>query len=227
MKSEKQSPLAASQKTRILIVEDHPIMLQGLTQMINQEKDLCVCGSAFDAHEALKRVTSLKPDLAIVDLSLKGMNGIELIKMLSDAKKKMPVLVLSMHDESLYAERVLRAGGRGYIMKQEAIEKVLVAIRRVLSGEIYLSETMSAKLLEEFMGGASPKETSSVERLSNRELEVFQLIGKGKGTRQIAKELHLSVKTVEAHRENIKKKLHVLSAVELVRHAVQWMESHF
>ena len=192
----------ANAKTRILIVDDHPMMRQGLAQLVNNE-----------------------PDLVLADITLPDKSGIELIKDIQAIHPGLAVLVISMHDESLYAERVLRAGGRGYIMKQEGGKKLMEAIRQVLSGQIYVSEKMSARILESFSGRRSPgADKSPVENLTDREFEVFQLIGQGKGTRQIAEKLHLSVKTVEVHRVNIKTKLKLQSATELIRFAVRWVE---
>lgn len=207
-------------KYRVMLVDDHPILRQGLAQLINQEKDLMVCGQFEEASKALDAVESLTPDAAIVDISLKGASGIELLKNIKVRFPALLVLVLSMHDESLYAERALRAGASGYIMKQEATEQVLVALRKVLNGEIYLSETMSSKLMHQLVGG-KPTAGSLLERLSDRELEIFGLIGQGRGTRQIAEQLHLSVKTVESHRAHIKEKLNLKNATELVHRAIQ------
>lgn len=214
-----------SVKTKVYVVDDHPIIRQGLKQMINQEKDLMICGDAEDACQGLEEIKTLQPGIVIVDISLKGMSGIDLIKNLKNRYAHLPILVLSMHDESLYAERVLRAGARGYIMKQEAATNVLSAIRCILSGKIYVSERMTAKILEKSVDGRSDKTSTPVDLLSDRELEVFQMLGKGIGTRQISKDLHLSIKTVETYRENIKEKLKLENATELVRHAVQWVES--
>lgn len=207
--------------SRIVIVDDHPILRQGLAQLIDQEKDLSICGQFEEASTAFDSISSLKPDLALVDISLKGSSGVELLKNIKAHYPKMMVLVLSMHDESLYAERVLRAGASGYIMKQEASEKVLEAIRKVLAGEIYLSEKMSAKLMHQLIGGRPNATGSLMERLSDRELEVFGLIGQGRGTREIAEQLHLSVKTIESHRAHIKEKLNLKNATELVHRAIQ------
>lgn len=212
-------------KKKILIVDDHPMMRQGLVQLIGVEKDLCVCGESENAEGALDSVQSLKPDLVLADISLPGKNGLELIKDFQTLQPGLPVLVISMHDESLYAERVLRAGGRGYIMKQEGGKKLMQAIRRVLDGKIYVSEKMSADILETFSGRRAGTESSPVENLTDREFEVFQLIGQGQGTRDIAEKLHLSVKTVDVHRTNIKTKLKLKSASELIRFAVRWIES--
>jgi DNA-binding NarL/FixJ family response regulator len=216
--------LKSNDKTRVFIVDDHPIVRQGLAQMIDQEDDLIVCGDAENAHDALGSLDQLKPDIVMIDISLQGMGGIELIKNIKNRHPDLPVLVLSMHDESLYAERALRAGARGYIMKQEAPGSVLIAIRRVLSGEIYVSEKITAKILEKSIEGRLDKSTSPIDLLSDRELEVFQMIGRGRATRQIAKELHLSIKTVETYREHIKEKMKLENAAELVRHAIQWVE---
>lgn len=206
---------------KIMIVDDHPIMREGLVQLLAQEQDMVVCGQFEETSRAFDAIEQLKPDAAIIDLSLKGSNGIELIKNIKAHYPKLLVLVLSMYDESLYAERVLRAGAAGYVMKQEATEKVLVAMRHILSGGIYLSERMSAKLMHQLVGGKSLTGGSLVERLSDRELEVFGLIGQGRGTRQIAEQLHLSVKTIESHRAHIKEKLNLKSATELVHRAIQ------
>lgn len=212
-------------KSRILLVDDHPIVRQGLTEMINQETDVTVCGVADDLHKALDAIATLKPDLVIVDISLKGSNGIELLKNIKVRYPKMRVLMLSMHDESLYAVRALRAGAAGYIMKQEATEKVLTAIRQVLNGEVYLSERMEKRMMQQLVGGRAVRTGSPIEDLSDRELEVFGLIGQGHGTRQIAEQLHLSIKTIESHRAHIKEKLGLKNATELVQHAIQWREA--
>jgi len=212
---------AKKSKYKILLVDDHPILRQGLALLINQEKDLEVCGQFEDAGKALDAVNNLKPDAAIVDISLKGSSGIELLKNIKVQFPKLLVLVLSMHDESLYAERALRAGASGYIMKQEATDQVLVALRKVLNGEIYLSEKMSSKLMHQLVSGRATDAGSLMERLSDRELEIFGLIGEGRGTRQIAEQLHLSVKTIESHRAHIKEKLNLKNATELVHRAIQ------
>jgi DNA-binding NarL/FixJ family response regulator len=216
--------VAKKNKSRILLVDDHPIVRQGLSELINNEKDLVMSGTAEDLNKALEAIETLKPDLVIVDISLKGSNGIELLKNIKVRYPKMLVLMLSMHDESLYAVRALRAGASGYIMKQEATEKVLTAIRRVLNGEIYLSEKMEKKMMQQLVGGRAARSGSPIEDLSDRELEVFNLIGQGHGTRQIAEELHLSIKTIESHRAHIKEKLNLKNATELVQYAIQWRE---
>jgi DNA-binding NarL/FixJ family response regulator len=206
-------------------VDDHPMMRQGLAQLISAEPDLEVGGEAETAGQALEVIGALKPDLVLADISLPDKNGLELIKDFQSIQPGLPVLVISMHDESLYAERVLRAGGRGYIMKQEGGKKLMEAIRQVLGGQIYVSEKMSARILEIFSGRRVEADTSPVGKLTDREFEVFQLIGQGKGTRDIAAKLHLSVKTVEVHRMNIKAKLKLESASELIRFAVRWSET--
>ena len=216
---------ATRKRQRILIVDDHPMMRQGLAQLIGLEPDLTICGEAETAEQALGLVDPLKPDLVLADISLPGKNGLELIKDFQALQPGLPVLVISMHDESLYAERVLRAGGRGYIMKQEGGKKLMLALRQVLAGKIYVSEKISADILEMFSGRRAGAEGSPVEKLTDREFEVFQHIGQGKGTREIAEKLHLSVKTVEVHRANIKAKLKLNSASELVHFAVRWSES--
>ncbi|HTX21811.1 MAG TPA: response regulator transcription factor [Candidatus Aquilonibacter sp.] len=216
---------AAKNKKRILIVDDHPMMRQGLVQLIGAESDLAICGEAENAERALDVIGTLKPDLVLADISLPGKSGLELIKDFQAVQPGLPVLVISMHDESLYAERVLRAGGRGYIMKQEGGKKLMQAIRQVLDGKIYVSEKISAEILEMFSGHRPTGESSPVEKLSDREFEIFQLIGQGKRAKEIADKLYLSVKTVEVHRANIKKKLTLGSASELMRFAVRWSES--
>lgn len=208
----------------MLLVDDHPILRKGLAQMINMEQDLTVCGEAEEAGKAFELVGTLQPDVAVVDISLKTGNGIELVKNVKARYPELPILVLSMHDESLYAERALRAGSLGYIMKEEATEQVLVAIRRVLKGEIFLSEKMKSRMLQQLTtGGRNKVVVSPIENLTDRELEVFRLIGEGRSTRQIAGELHLSVRTVEAYREYIKSKLNLRNATELVQHAFHWV----
>jgi DNA-binding NarL/FixJ family response regulator len=209
-------------KKKVLVVDDHPIVRQGLTLLINQEVDLEVCGVAEEMHSGLRALQSDRPDIVILDISLTGPDGLETLKNIRINSPHLPVLILSMHDESIYAERALRAGANGYIMKQEATEKVLVALRRILSGEIYVSDRISNNMLQHYVRGANLSEHSSLAELTNRELEVFRLIGDGHGTRQIADVLHLSVKTVESYQAHIKEKLSLRSARELVQHAIQW-----
>ena len=226
MVRKKEQPKQADQnKTRILIVDDHPIVRQGLAELINHEQDLTVCGQAEDALEALRAIKEINPNMVIVDISLKETSGLELIKDIGAQYGDLPVLALSMHDESLYAERALRAGAKGYIMKAEATENVVTAIRRVLSGQIYVSDKMAAKMVRKLVGGRRETGASAIERLSDRELEVFSLIGQGQGTRQIAEKLHLSVKTVETYRAHIKEKLNLADANELLQYAIQWVRS--
>jgi DNA-binding NarL/FixJ family response regulator len=214
---------STSGKARVLVVDDHPIVRQGLSQLINREPDLMVCGEAEDARRALEAIGPANPDILIVDVSLDGPDGIELLKTIRTQDSKLPVLMLSMHDESLYAERALRAGANGYIMKQEATERVLIAIRQILAGEVYVSDRMAQKMMQQFVRRSGVAKQSTMEKLTDRELEVFRLIGQGHGTRQIAEELHLSVKTVESYYAHIKDKLSLKNARELVQHAVQWI----
>jgi DNA-binding NarL/FixJ family response regulator len=215
----------ATAKKALFILDDHPMMREGLAQLINSEADLAVCGEAGTGQEALSLVGRLKPDLVLVDISLPDRNGLEVIKDLLALNPTAQVLVISMHDEILYAERVLRAGARGYIMKQEGGKKLMDAIRRVLSGQIYVSDKISSNILEAVSGRRPDATRTPMENLSDREFEVLQLLGEGKGTRDIALQLHLSGKTVEAHRANIKRKLNLKTASELVRYAVRWVET--
>ncbi|NIP27358.1 MAG: response regulator [Phycisphaerae bacterium] len=216
---------AGKGQTKVLIVDDHPIIRQGLAELINNEPDLTVCGQAEDAPEAMEKIKDSEPDMVIVDISLKKTSGMELIKDIKAQYPNLPVLVLSMHDEALYAERMLRAGAKGYVMKAEATEKVIVAIRKILSGQIYVSDNMAAKMVRKLVGGSPDVGVSAIERLSDRELEVFHLIGQGYGTRQIAERLHLSIKTIETYREHIKEKLNLADSSELLQYAIQWTHS--
>ena len=210
----------APRKSRILIIDDHPIVRERLGELINQEPDLIVCGEADDGRSAMEAIEKTLPDLALVDISLKDTYGIELVKDIKNQHPKLLTLVLSMHEESLYAERALRAGARGYITKQEASRKVIGAIRQVLGGGIYASEKMAGILLGRVAG--QPKgDGSPTDRLSDREMEIFQLLGSGLAVREIAKRLHISVKTVEAHRTHIKEKLDIKTSPELLRYAIQ------
>ena len=213
---------SAARKNRVLVVDDHPIVRPGLALLINREPDLMVCGEAEDARTAMQSITAAKPDILVVDISLNGPDGLDLLKYIRTRYPDLPVLILSMHDESMYAERALRAGAQGYIMKQEATEKVLVALRRILGHEIYVSERVSNRILQRYIGSPSDGGPSSIADLTDRELEVFRLIGAGHSTRQIAEELHISVKTVESYQAHIKEKLSLRSARELVQHAIQW-----
>jgi DNA-binding NarL/FixJ family response regulator len=220
-----QGKMKLPEKHRILIVDDHPIVRQGLSQLIDQEQDLNVCGQAENAHDAMAAIKDLDPDLVVVDITLKETNGMELIKDIKVRHPNLPVLTLSMHDEAVYAERALRAGAKGYIMKQEATEKVVTAIRRVLTGDVYISDDMATKMVSKMVGRTSDRIASPVERLSDRELEVFRLIGEGFGTREMAEKLHLSVKTIETYRAHIKDKLGLQDANELLRSAIQWVNT--
>ena len=213
------------QAQRIVVVDDHPLFRKGLEQLINSSKEgFAVCGEAGNAAEAMAVIRKIKPDMAIVDLSLPGANGIELIKNIRAEFQKMPVLVLSMHDESLYATRALKAGAQGYVMKQEALENIIVAIRQVLSGRPYLSPDMSAKLITNFASGSTQPDVT--DKLSDRELEILELIGQGRDVGDIAQALHISTKTVETHRAHIKEKLNLKNAREVARFAVQWVTEH-
>ena len=221
-KSEKTE---APARTKVFLVDDHPLVREWLTQLIQRESDLEVCGEAEDTHEALAKIAETKPDIVIADISLKTTHGLELVKDLQVRFPSLPVLILSMHDESLYAERVLRAGAKGYITKQEATKKILPAIRQVLSGQIYISEKMASRMVHKMVLGRAQEQKSPIERLTDRELEVFQLIGSGQGTRRIAAELHLGIKTVESYRARIKEKLKLEDGTQLLQQAIQWVHS--
>lgn len=212
------------EKVRILLVDDHAVVRFGLGQMINRQDDMVVCGEEETAAQALDAIGNLKPDLVVADISLKESSGLELMRNIKAQYPKMPMLVVSAHDESIYAEIAFRAGALGYLMKSEAVEKIINAIRRVLTGSIYVSETLASKMLHKQIRGQSSAIASPSESLSDRELEVFQLIGRWKGTRQIAQELHLSVKTIEYYREQIKRKLGLKNATELTQTATAWLE---
>lgn len=215
------NPPHRDQSYKVLIVDDHPIVCQGLKAMIDMEEDLSVCGIEEDVTGALRTISSENPDIAIVDLNLKGGDGLELIKANRTGGRELPILVLSMHDEGLYAERAIRAGAKGYLMKQEASDKVIDALRCILGGELFISDVLRNRLLEN--SGSHPA-SDPLADLSDRELQVFRLIGLGQGTRQIAENLNLSIKTIESHRRNIKQKLGIRSAPELVRQAVRFCE---
>jgi DNA-binding NarL/FixJ family response regulator len=211
-------------KKKIIIVDDHPLMRKGLSLILESEPDLEICGQAAKAEEALHLLDELNPDMAIVDVSLPGMSGLELTKHMLALKPEMIVLIISRHDEVLYAERAIRAGARGYVMKRVASDVILKAVRRVLSGGIYVSDEINERLLLGMASGHKRLTQSPLEILSDRELEVFELTGRGLGTREIAEKLYLSVKTVESYRARIKSKLNLSNANELVLHAVQWVE---
>lgn len=225
MPAKTQPRIDRPSKYGVLIVDDHPVVRQGLAQLIDQEKDLHVCGQAGDAFEAMKAIRDARPDMVVVDISLKEASGMDLIKDIKIQYPDLPILTLSMHDEALYAERALRAGAKGYIMKQEATERVVTAIRRVLAGDIYVSDKMAVKMVSKLTTGAAAPGASPVDALSDRELEVFRLIGEGNSTRQVADKLHLSVKTIETYRAHIKEKLGFRDGNELFRSAIEWVNS--
>ncbi|MDH4238739.1 MAG: response regulator transcription factor [Phycisphaerae bacterium] len=212
-------------KTQILLVDDHPVVRDGLTAIINHQRDLNVCGGADDAHHALKAISELKPDIVVVDISLKNSDGIELTKSIKAQYPKLRVLVLSVHDESIYAERALRAGARAYLMKEVVSENIVNAIRTVLKGEIYVSNTISKKFLQEIAGDKAATIKTPVENLSDREFEIFLLIGEGYKASQIAKRLHLSVKTIETYRARLKEKLNLADANELLQYSIKWAKN--
>lgn len=216
-------PTPPKGKHRVLVIDDHPIVRQGLALLINREPDLAVCGLAADTQSAAAQIAEHHPDLIILDISLRtGADGLDLLKQIRARDAELPILVLSMHDESIYAERALRAGASGYIMKQEATELVLTAIRRILDGELYVTERVASRMLRQYARGTSIEARPAVASLSDRELEVFRLIGEGCSTRQIAETLHLSVKTVESYQAHIKEKLALRNARELQHHAIEW-----
>lgn len=216
---------AGERKKQVFLVDDHPIVRQGLIKLIEQEKDLEVCGEAGSVAEALGGIQEKSPDVILVDISLEDSNGLELIKTIDDLGLQIPTLVLSMHDESLYAEHALRAGASGYVMKQAASSTLIQAIEKVLEGEIYVSKTMSSQMLKMAFRSGGDEQRTGAEKLSMRELEVFDLIGRGNSTREIAEQLHLSVKTIETYRAHIKEKLHLRSGTELMQRAIHWVET--
>src|SRR6266850_1061779 len=216
--------LVKENKARILLVDDHAVVRFGIGNLINRQSDMAVCGEEEDASRALSSISTLKPDLVIADISLKDSSGLELMRNIKAQYTKLPVLVVSAHDESIYAEIAFRAGALGYLMKEEALEKVLTAIRRVLDGAIYVSDRLAAKMLQQQVRGRTDINDSPVKSLSDREMEVFQLIGRWKKTKEIAQELHLSIKTIEYYREQIKRKLNLNSASELTHYATAWVE---
>ncbi len=216
-------PAAERIKKRVLIVDDHPVFRHGISALINAEADLEVCGEASSASTALQAMRTLRPDVALLDISLPGTNGIELIKLMKAEEPKLPLLMLSMHDESLYALRALRAGALGYVMKAEAMTHVLDALRKAIRGEIHVSPRLSERLIFQAIQSADSGGGSPVDKLSDRELEVLELLGRGFGTKEIASDLHLSVKTIETHRAHIKEKLGFRDAGEMVRFAIDWV----
>ncbi len=209
---------------RIVVVDDHPLMRKGLVMSLESESDINVVGQASSAEEGMSLIEQLGPDVAAIDISLPGMSGLELVKQLHAIRPEVRTLVVSRHDESLYAERAIRAGARGYVMKLEAGEVIVKAVRRIMNGGIYVSEEINERLLLGMVSGHEALAQSPLDILSDRELEVFELTGRGHGTRDIAERLHLSVKTVESYRARIKVKLNLGSAAELMQHAVQWVE---
>ncbi|MHC4487987.1 MAG: response regulator transcription factor [Planctomycetota bacterium] len=216
-----------NKKKRILIVDDHPVVRDGLITLINRQQDLKVCGEAEEAQQALTAISELKPDVVIIDITLKGSDGIELTKSIRARYAGLPVIVLSIHDESTYAERALRAGAQGYLMKEVVSDKIIAAIRAVLTGEIYVSNAMAKKLLRKLASGNVDRISAPMDSLSDRELEVFRLIGQGYKPSKIAQCMHLSVKTVETYRARIKEKLNLDGADELLRYAIQWVSSKY
>ncbi len=213
-------------KKKIFLADDHPITRQGIAVLINQEPDLVVCGEAASAAGALDLIQKQQPDLAVIDISLKASSGLELIKNLKALQADLSILVMSMHDETLYAERALRAGAMGYVMKQDASAKVLTAIRTVLKGDFFISDAIKTRMLQQTIGHRRPDLAASpVDSLSDREMEVFQLIGNGFSTREIASQLNLSIKTIDSYREHLKLKLQLASGADLVRYAIQWVKS--
>ena len=208
---------------RVLIVDDHPVFRRGIGELIRRRSDMAICGEAEDAHAALEAMRRLDPDVVMLDVSLPGANGIELIKLLLAERPRLRILVVSMHEESLYALRALRAGARGYVMKHQAEEQLLDALRKVTSGGLYVSPALGEKLVFKLVQGSDSDLGSPVDKLSDRELEVLQQFGRGKSTREVAEALHLSVKTIETHRAHIKEKLGFKEAPEMVKFAVEWV----
>ena len=227
-KASKTSPGGASlppARKHLLLVDDHPMMRAGLAQLINKQPDMAVCCEAGDPAEAMMKIARGQPDMVVTDITMPGRSGVEFIKDLIALHPQLPILVISMHDEMIYAERVLRAGARGYIMKEAGAEKLVAAIRHVMTGQVYVSAQLSAKLLDNLTSNRPRGSSSPIEKLSDREFEIFQLIGQGKNTRDIASQLHLSPKTVDVHRGNIKVKLELKDGTSLIRHAVRWVET--
>lgn len=212
-------------RKKIFVVDDHPMVRRGVVTLIAEEHDLDVCGEADNAYDALRGIEETKPDLALIDLSLKDSSGLELIKDLQIRCPDVGILVLSMRDKDIYAERALRAGARGYVSKDEGWPALLSGIRNILAGQIYVSEAVAGTLMKKLVGGSSRKVAAPIDDLTDRELEVFELIGTGESTRDIARKLHISTKTVDSHREHIKGKLHLRSGADLVKHAIEWTHS--
>jgi len=213
-------------KSKVLLVDDHPLVRQWLGQLIEEQPDLAICGEADDLSKTLPRIETTRPDIVILDISLPEGSAMDLIKTIKAAHPLLPILVLSMHDENVYAERVIRAGARGFVMKRETADRVIEAIYRVLRGKLAVSDTIAARFDEKFGAGRPPPAGPLVERLSDRELEIFERLGAGDDTRSIANSLDISIKTVQAHFANIKAKLELENATELLREAIRWNESH-
>jgi DNA-binding NarL/FixJ family response regulator len=221
----KARPPSPAAKRRVLLVDDHPFMRAGLAQLIERQADLCVCGEAGDPPAAMRQIVATLPDLVLTDITMPGRSGLEFIKDVKAQHPDLLILVVSMHDEAIYAERALRAGAKGYIMKEAGGDNLLAAIRSVLQGETYVSPKQSARILNDLSSRRPRGSASPIEKLTDREFEIFQLIGRGQSTRDIAAQLHLSPKTVDVHRSHIKEKLDLKDATALVRHAVRWVES--
>jgi DNA-binding NarL/FixJ family response regulator len=221
----KPAPAPSAARKKVLVVDDHPMTRAGVALLVGKQPDLEVCGEAGNPAEALGAIPKCHPDLVVTDMTMPGRGGVEFIKDVLALHPRMPILVVSMHDEVIYAERALRAGARGYIMKEAGGEKLLAAVRRVLTGQVYVSEAMSARILDNVSGRKPRGSHSPIEKLSDREFEVFQLIGQGRSTKEIARQLGLSSKTVDVHRSHIKEKLELRDATALVRHAVRWVET--
>jgi DNA-binding NarL/FixJ family response regulator len=222
----KTAPAAGkSGRKKLLLVDDHPFMRAGLAQLIDKQPDIVAAGEAGEPKEAIQRLAQTKYDLVLTDITMPGRSGLEFIRDLQAMHPELPILVVSMHDEMIYAERVLQAGARGYIMKGAGGENLLTAIRQILAGEIYTSAKVSAKIVGDFSARKPRGSISPIEKLTNREFEVFQLVGQGLSTREIAERLGLSSKTVDVHRSHVREKLQLKDATELVRHAVRWFET--
>lgn len=220
------APAAGKRRVRrVLIVDDHPIVRQGLRRIMDNEEDLSVCGEAETVRDARVAIKELSPDVMIADISLKQGDGIELVRDVRAHHAHLPILVLSMHDETIYAERMLAAGANGYIMKQAASDQFLIALRRVLDGGIYVSEAVGNNMIQKFAAGGSYISANPIDRLSNRELQILHMIGKGMSTRETAQSLNLSIKTVESHRQRIKRKLNLATGTQLVQYAVNWFST--
>ena len=222
MSTSESAPASATRK--VLIVDDHPLIRQGIGAVVNGQSDLEICGEAESAAEALRAIADETPDVAVVDLTLKESSGLELIKDIRIRHPDVKILVLSMRDEGYYAERTLRAGAMGYVTKEEGPRKVLEGIRKILDGQIYVSEKMASKVMGRLVGGRHDATATAMDELSDRELEVFELLGNGSTTREIADRVHISPKTVDSHREHIKEKLGLGGAAELLRHAIEWAQ---